>query len=183
MHGSTTNLANIVKAPFHRFKEAKRQFTTPYPSGSLLNGSESAIEESPSTKFVRPRTSANTPLTRTPVEMQRSHWPARRGTPNLTDDERTDGPDHHGKTYLAIKGVMTNLPHLPNWHRKHDGVEIGPQSAKSRTEEVEAWTEIADREKRMEVAHHGKRRATMLAVTAEEHLAQYAAEEYSERSR
>jgi len=182
VHGSTTNLANMVKAPFHRLKEAKRQLTTPYMSGSLLNGSESAIEESPSIKNVRPRTSANTPMTRTPIELQRSHWPARRGTPNLTDDERTDGPDHHGRTFLAIKGALNNIPHLSGWHRKHDEVDSGPQSAKSRTEEVEAWTEIADREKRMEIAHQ-IRRPTMLGMTAEDHLAQYAAEEYGERSR
>ena len=187
MHGSASNLANMVKAPLHRLKEgAKRQLTTPYPSGSLLNGSESAIEEIPSTKQVRPRTSVNSPMNRTPMEPSRSHWPARRGAPlpNLTDDERTDNPDHHSRNaFLAIKGVMTNLPHLPNWYRKHDGDMSRPQSPTNRTAEVNAWAQIAEREKRLEVAHRGKRRPTMLAMTAEEHLAKYAAEEYSERSK
>jgi hypothetical protein len=180
MHGSTTNLANMVMAPLHRLKEgAKRQLTTPYPSGSLMNGSESAIEESPSTKQVRPRTSANTPMNRTPIEPSRSHW-HRRGTPNLTDDERTDGADYHGRgAFLAIKGVM----HLPHWNRKHDEVDVSrPQSPKSRTDEVVAWAQIAEREKRMGVAHH-RRQPTNLAVAAEDHLAKYAAEEYGERSR
>jgi hypothetical protein len=180
MTGSTTNLANMVRAPFHRIREGvRKQSTMPYPSGPQFNGSESAIEESPTARHVRPRTSGNTPIQRTPVEPVRSHNVLRRHTHDLhTDDDRHDSNDLHRTTGLFLKG---RFPF--HWHRRHGDGQTEPEEPKSRIDEVRDWSQILEREKRFEARLPGKRRPTMLGQEAEMQLARYAADEYSERSK
>jgi hypothetical protein len=180
MTGSTTNLANMVRAPFHRIKEGVRKQTTmPYPSGPQFNGSESAIDESPIASRARPRTSGNTPAQRTPIDHAGSRNVLRRHTHDLpTDDDRHDNHDLHRTTGLFLKG---RFPF--HWNRRHEDTTIERPDPKDTIEGVRDWSQILEREKRFEARLPGKRRPTLLVQEAEKQLARYAADEYVERSK
>ena len=179
MHGSTTNLSNMVKAPYNKLKEVRRHLTTPtpYPSGSL-HGSESAIEESPSAKNVRPRTSGNTPMNLAPVDQTR-HVASKRSFRisghALTDDEGPHGREH---AKVFVKGKL-------NFHRtrKHDEVDHPRQTASNRKREIEDLKSRLELENRFTEAQLGQQRQTLFAEEAAKKLAMYTAEEYTERSK